>query len=456
MGRWLATFFSLWVLLFAAAGSPAVAAKRVALVIGNSAYVHATPLRNPKNDAEAISAMLRGLGFEVVTGFNLSHRGFAKTIGTFSNKLGDADVALFFYGGHGLQVNGRNFLAPVDARLDDEASLDFEAVRLSTILTIMERKPRTNLVFLDACRDNPLARNLARGMGTRSAAIGRGLARVETGVGTMIAFATQPGNVALDGGGDNSPFAKALITHIATPGLDIAELMRRVRLDVIQETKKKQVPWNHSSLTAPFRFKERVGAGVSDGTATGDGKQSNQKWAVELAYWNSIKDATVVSAFEAYLKQYPEGTFAALAKIRIDTLNQPQKSVATTRELSPVPAPVEKGRDKDIELTFWKTIQDSDSKAAYESYLKKYPKGSFASLARLKIEELGKPKPKAAPTPPPAKAAPKPAPRPTRQTRTGSGRDHCTAMFVLCKKKCIPGANDGCGSACKDRLRRCR
>ena len=194
------------------------AAKRVALVIGNSAYEHAPVLKNPKNDAEAMSAVLTKLGFEVVTGIDLTHVAFARTVGQFRKKLKGAKVGLFFYAGHGLQVYGQNYLAPVDAELKYEDALEFEAVTLKAILRLMEREARTNIVFLDSCRDNPLARNLARGMGTRSAAIGRGMARVETGIGTMIAFATQPGNVALDGDSDNSPFTRAADTPYGDAG----------------------------------------------------------------------------------------------------------------------------------------------------------------------------------------------------------------------------------------------
>ena len=385
-----ATFLLVFFSFFVAGLNPAHAAKRVALVIGNSAYEYAPALKNPRNDAEAISAVLTRLGFDVVEGFDLVHLEFARTVGQFRKKLKDAQVALFFYAGHGLQVNGLNYLAPVDAKLEYEDSLEYEAVTLKAILRLMEREAPTNIVFLDSCRNNPLARNLARGMGTRSVAIGQGMARVETGIGTMIAFATQPGNVVLDGNSDNSPFTRALISHMATPGLDIANLMRRVRLDVLEQTNRKQVPWNHSSLTGPFIFKP----GAAGQSAPLGAPASNRKWAVELAYWNSIKSSTTSAVFDAYLKKYPKGTFAALAKIRIDTLNNPAKPESVNRELSPVPPPGNDTIDKDFELTFWKTIQNSNSVAAYESYLKKYPKGSFTTLANLKIQELKKPKPK--------------------------------------------------------------
>lgn len=229
-------------------------ARRVALVIGNSAYEYATPLANPKNDANALAAALERLGFEVVKGVDLKRSEFERTVRDFARTVRGADAALLFYAGHGLQVNGRNYLAPIDAKLSDEVDLEFEALRLETVLSQMEREVKTNLVFLDACRDNPLARNLARSMGTRSASVGRGLARVDSGIGTLIAFATEPGNVALDGDGNNSPFTSALLKHIETPGLDIAQMMRRVRRDVMKLTAERQVPWNNSSLTGDFYF----------------------------------------------------------------------------------------------------------------------------------------------------------------------------------------------------------
>ena len=233
--------------------SPAEA-KRVALVIGNSAYEHASRLDNPKNDANALAAVLERLDFEVVKGIDLKQLEFEKTVRKFARTVRGADVALLFYAGHGLQVNGRNYLAPVDAKLSDEADLDFETLPLRTILKQMEREAKTNLVFLDACRDNPLARNLARSMGTRSAGVGRGLARVDSGVGTLIAFATEPGNVALDGEGNNSPFTSALLKHIETPGVDVDIMLRRVRKEVLDRTAGRQVPWSNSSLTGRFEF----------------------------------------------------------------------------------------------------------------------------------------------------------------------------------------------------------
>ena len=235
---------------------PAAAQKRVALVVGNSAYVHAGALANPANDASDVAATLSQVGFDVILGLDLDKRAFDGKVREFSRLLSGADTALFFYAGHGLQVAGRNHLVPVDAQLQNERDLDFEAVPLDFVLKQMEieREGKTSIVFLDACRDNPLARNLARSMGTRSASIGRGLAQVQAGVGTFIAYSTQPGNVALDGDGRNSPFTAALVKGVKEPGRNLTAVMIEVRKQVLAATNGRQVPWDHSALTGDFYF----------------------------------------------------------------------------------------------------------------------------------------------------------------------------------------------------------
>ena len=226
----------------------AISGPRVALVIGNGRYQHATILANPANDAADVSSSLRKLGFEVVEGRDLNKRAMEDKVREFGRKLDGAKLALFFYAGHGLQVGGRNYLIPVDGKLERQGDLSFETIDVSQVLAQMESELRVNLVFLDACRDNPLTRSLARALGTRSSAVGQGLASIQSAVGTMIAYATQPDAVALDGTGRNSPFTTALLKHINTRGLEIGSLMRRVRAEVVQATSGKQVPWDHSSL----------------------------------------------------------------------------------------------------------------------------------------------------------------------------------------------------------------
>lgn len=227
---------------------PRAFSRKVALVIGNSQYRFSNQLANPANDAADITAALRQLGFEVVEGRDLDRRGMEDAIRQFGRKLERADLALFFYAGHGLQVNNKNYLVPVDAKLERPGDLALDALDMDIVLAQMEAEKRVNLIFLDACRDNPFAGNLSRSLATRSGSVGRGLARVQSAIGTLIAYATQPDNVALDGDGRNSPFTAALLRHIASPGLDIGLILRRVRAEVIAITRERQIPWDHSSL----------------------------------------------------------------------------------------------------------------------------------------------------------------------------------------------------------------
>lgn len=291
--------------------------RRVALVIGNADYKFTPQLKNPGNDAADMAKVLRQLGFEVVQGLDLDKPGMDRTIRDFAEQLAGAHVALFFYSGHGLQVSGQNYLVPVDARLAAAAALDFEMVRLDLIHRTMEREASTNIIILDACRDNPLARNLARALGTRSTTIGRGLANVESGEGTLISFATQPGNVALDGEGRNSPFTRAFTKHIVAPGDDLPTILINVRNDVMQETARRQVPWEHSAMTARFYFTPP--------------KDTLDK-QMELAFWATVKDSTDQAVVGTYLDRYPNGLFAPLARALMDQIAKQQSVERALRE----------------------------------------------------------------------------------------------------------------------------
>jgi len=239
----------------------ALAEKRVALVIGNSKYTTAGALTNPTNDASDMAAALKPLGFEVIEGYDLDKAAFDKKIREFASVLSSAGAGVFFYAGHGLQVSGVNYLVPVDAQLLAADALDFEMVRLDTVQRVMERSTKTNILFLDACRNNPLARNLASALGTRSAEIGRGLAPAESGIGTLISFSTQPGNVALEGPGRNSPYTGPLVKHISTAAEDILTTLTTVRKEVLAATDNKQVPWENHALLSRFYFKPVDGRG---------------------------------------------------------------------------------------------------------------------------------------------------------------------------------------------------
>lgn len=284
-------------------------ASRVALVIGNGSYEHTSSLKNPPNDARAITTMLLGLGFHVIEGFDLNKAQLEGKVREFSRKLAGSEVGLLYYAGHGLQVDGVNYIVPVDANVDAEDDLDFELMPLRQLVKRMERKSKVNLVFLDACRNNPITRSLASNMGTRSTAVGRGLARVNAGVGTLVSFATQPGNVALDGKGQNSPFTEAIIKHLPTPDLDVVLMMRRVRRDVLAATDGKQVPWTNSSLTDGFSF---TAGAPRDGGVEETDTPSSKFQEVSTAY-RSVQDVGTCKAYEAFEKAYPGSMFAELS-----------------------------------------------------------------------------------------------------------------------------------------------
>ena len=308
------------------------AAERVALVVGNAAYEQEmAALKNPDNDATAIAAALRRLGFEVIEGRDLNEEAFYDKIAAFDKAVRSAAVSLFFYAGHGLQVDGRNYLAPVDMRLETRQDLRRHAIELDAVLEVM--RSETNLVILDACRNNPLAGELARSLGlSRAAVASRGLARVESASGTLIAYATEPGSVAADGAGDHSPYTASLLAHLETPGLSVNDLFTQVTDSVLASTGGQQKPWTHSSLSKIVRLvpgdspppdapPESVGGGSDRLTAE---QLAAQRLAAEreLQYWKSAENSGEAADFEAYLSRYPQGEFALLARNRLKALQE--------------------------------------------------------------------------------------------------------------------------------------
>jgi len=238
-----------------AAGTDPTVDRRVALVIGNSAYVTFPRIPNPRNDAEDLAAGLKALGFDVLTGLDLNRARMEALLIEFARKARQSDTALVFYAGHGLQHNGINYLAPVDAKIDDETDLR-KLVNLQDVMNDLQSASRVRILIVDACRDNEAIKQLASRLPTtRSAAFTRGLARVEAADGTLVAFATQPNRVAADGQGRNSPFTQALLKHLATPGLELRTLMTRVRTEVVGATGGSQRPEVWDSLVGEFAFK---------------------------------------------------------------------------------------------------------------------------------------------------------------------------------------------------------
>src|ERR1700688_2915862 len=246
--RYLTVIISLFCMLFTA--SAAKADKRVAFVVGNGAYKNVAQLPNPPIDAKAMAAVLRNVGFDVVEGNNLTRDTMTERLLEFGKKAQGADVAVFFYAGHGIAISGTNYLLPIDADIKSEMDVKLgAAINIDLTLDQTMSDAKVKLVFLDACRDNPFAAKIKSNSATRSVSVQSGLAEMKSGEGTLIAFATGPGQTALDGQeGTNSPFTRALIAHIATPGVEIQQAMTKVRAQVNEETNKGQLPWGHTNL----------------------------------------------------------------------------------------------------------------------------------------------------------------------------------------------------------------
>ncbi len=228
------------------------AQKKLALLIGNGAY-HDAPLTNPVNDARKMAAALKRLGFEVIVHENVGQKEMKRAIDKFGQALKGYDVGLFFYSGHGIQVNGENYLMPVDANPASENDVEYDCVNAGRILGKMEdAENKTNIIILDACRNNPFERSWTR------SAKGKGLAFMNAPSGSLIAYATSPGNVAFDmSESSNSPYTAALLQHIETPNITISEMFQRVRSVVMKETNNEQTPWEATSLTGNFYFNQQ-------------------------------------------------------------------------------------------------------------------------------------------------------------------------------------------------------
>ena len=325
-------------------GGAASADKRVALVIGNSSYAHAPVLDNPVNDATAVSIMLEGAGFQVVeTRRNLDLAGMGRVIRDFAVMTHDADVAVVFYAGHGIEVDGVNYLIPTDARLATDIDVEYEAMPLDRVLRVLEPARSLRLVILDACRDNPFVRTMKRTMASR--AVGRGLAGVEpAGSNTLIAFAAKGGSTAQDGDGAHSPFTSALLKYLTAPGLDLRFAFGKVRDEVFASTGRRQEPHLYGSLggTAIALVPAETSLGAAAGAAASPaaaGSLSNESWR---EYEQAMRVGTA-EALDAFLAAHPSGFYADLAraqraKLLAAALTSPAPATAPAPAAAPVPA----------------------------------------------------------------------------------------------------------------------
>lgn len=278
------------------------AERRVALVVGNSQYKNPSlVLLNPKNDAEDVAAALRALDFNVILTVNANRRDFDTAMTQFARLSTNADASLFYYAGHALQYQGRNYLMPTDGELEDEVSLRYQMVSLDDIRAAVERADGVKIVVLDACRNNPVVDSLRRKMlgDSRSIAATRGLARIDKALGIVVAYATAADEVAADGSGRNSPFTTAFLRRLQEPGLEIGTMFRRIAADVNERTGGRQRPETYVSLIGEYYL--------------------NQK---DLPVWTEIKDSSDPVAFRNFVARFPSSPRVSDAQYRLEMLER--------------------------------------------------------------------------------------------------------------------------------------
>ena len=314
-------------LAIALLAAPALAEKRVAFVVGNSNYEHSAPLRNPVRDANLVSATLTDLGFDVRKHLNLTRRDIGAEFIAFLRETEGADVTLFYFAGHGMQFEDRNYLLGTDAKLESEFDVDAQSVNLDLIVAQLQRHSRAALVFVDACRDNPLASAFYRKTQTDTRAVAtRGLAPVrQAHDGAMIVFSASPGQVAYDGSGEASPFATALADHLPTENMEVLSVMKRIIRDVKAATADLQTPMVTNDLTTEIYLNEAA-APVAVAPATGSG---------ERAMFDAVRSVGTVEAWDLFLQRHPDGQFADLARLERARL----AAVAAVEAAKPAPEP---------------------------------------------------------------------------------------------------------------------
>jgi len=341
MRFWIA---ALSIATFLFSSEAALADKRVAFVVGNGAYRNVPQLPNPAMDARTMASTLRNVGFDVVEGYNLTRDKMTEKLLEFGHKAEGADIAVFYYAGHGIAMGGTNYLLPVDADLKSEADVKLGAtINVDTTLDQTMQDAKVKLVFLDACRDNPFAARMQSAKLSRGLTVNSGLAAMNTGQGTLIAFATSPGQTALDGDkGTNSPFTRALVANITQPGVEIQQAMTKVRAQVNEETNKNQMPWGHTDLTgsvylnpASLPADAKADSAKADTPATTAAAPASD---MELEFWRSVRDSNKVEELNAYVTNYPNGAFKPLALTRIAKLQGGDTSPNATRNLTADPS----------------------------------------------------------------------------------------------------------------------
>jgi uncharacterized protein YecT (DUF1311 family) len=454
--------------------------RRVAFVIGNSAYQSVPALPNPRNDAQGLAAALRRLDFEVVLALDVTRSEMAAHVRRFVGLLPGADVALLFYAGHGLGFQGQNYIVPIDASAQDEVDVKLGMHPIRIIIEQMERLARINLVMLDACRDNPLARSLSRSLegASRSASVSRGLAPIEqVGRQSFIMFATRDGDVANDGVGAHSPFSQALLDNIETEGVELSDLARRVRKQVSKATRDKQIPITFGSIDDAFYFMPPKGGAPAPPPVAERDRDGTDDRDRDHSYWTSIADLNSIDLYRTYLERFPNGEYAAVAKTKIERLQAATAAPIGSKKSAPSGDPADEayrnaivdGSDAKLrdfvsshpdhpktadlkqmldERDAWKKAETTDTSEAYERYLLAFPKGIYSLPAKERIATLTT---RAIPAPQAQPARTQPAPPPPPPVAEYVPQESYAPSFNCDENK---GASEQaiCGSARLSRL----
>jgi hypothetical protein len=305
---------------------------RVALVIGNGAYLNVPRLPNPSNDAADVAAALRRSGFDAILAVNLDRAAMDEATIKFAKAARTADVAMFYYSGHALQFGGVNYLAPVDADLQDEADLR-RMTRVDEIVSDLRQAKNLRILVLDSCRDNPLADQLKRSIGsTRAMPLQRGLAKIDSPQGMIVAYATQAGRTAEDGSGRNSPYTSSFLSHIEEQE-EIGAIFRRISSDVYEKTKHEQLPELSLSLIGEFYFRGHLELNVPVTPSI------DPCGGAAETHWKSAEAIGTIGAFEDHLARFGNCYYAGLAKARIDELKNKKDGIAPSAQFPPAPAP---------------------------------------------------------------------------------------------------------------------
>lgn len=358
--------------------------KRIALVIGNGNYHYDNlpKLPNPTHDAEDIAKALRGFGFEVIEIKDQSLEGMNEAITEFGRKITDSEAALFYFAGHGLQVKGQNYLVPTNARIESESQVPYQSVNVNQLLDEMDNgKSRANIVMLDACRNNPISGKFRSGA-TRGLA-----APASQPKGTVIVYATDPGNVAADGKGRNGLFTAGLLTAFKGGDLSLGGVLTRASEEVERGSDKKQIPYVNGPMTLQKDF--HFGQGTQVASLISVPARVKTKEEIEDDYWNDIKDSNDLTSFEQYSKAYPEGRYLNSANLKIAQIRKRVREVAAATSPPALAQQAVRAKTKDqIEDDTWSTAETANAVEAINAYLVGYPKGRYQAQARVKLAAL--------------------------------------------------------------------